>query len=223
MEELKLKIEAVLFAVGKEISPEKIASLTESEIVQVEEQLVILQTEYAQRDHSLQINHREDGMWKLTVRDAYIPLVSSIVESTEIDGALMQTLAVIAWKYPVVQSEIVKMRGSSAYEHMRELVEQGFIIKERFGRTYRVRLTKKFFQYFDLPSEEAKKAFLEQVPDEILNEADALDKEIDEVERMQEAHQKDAITRNEIEAAMLAAKSDDTTVGDSVIDEDQLV
>ena len=40
---------------------------------------------------------------------------------------------------------------------------------------------------------------------------------------MQEAHQKDAITRNEIEAAMLAAKSDDTTVGDSVIDEDQLV
>ena len=60
----------------------------------------------------------------------------------------METLAVVAWKYPIVQSEIIKLRGSSAYEHMRELVEQGFIAKERSGRTYKVKLTKKFFNYF---------------------------------------------------------------------------
>ena len=146
---MRHKVEAVLFAVGKEISVEKIASLTGAETSEVESQLKQLQEEYASRDHSLQLFLRDDGMWKLTVRDEFVPLVSSIVESTEIDGALMQTLAVIAWKYPVVQSEIVKLRGSSAYEHMRELVEQGFIVKERFGRTYRVRLTKKFFQYFE--------------------------------------------------------------------------
>ena len=202
MEELKLKIEAVLFAVGKEISPEKIASLTESEIVQVEEQLVILQTEYAQRDHSLQINHREDGMWKLTVRDAYIPLVSSIVESTEIDGALMQTLAVIAWKYPIVQSEIIKLRGSGAYEHMSNLVEQGFVAKEKFGRTYKVKLSQKFFEYFDLPSEEAKEAFLKLVPAEVLQEAEAVEKEHDEVERLIELEDKKKVGKGEIEKAM---------------------
>ena len=206
MTSLKHNIEAVLFAVGKEISTLKIASLTGAEVKEVEKELKILQKEYLERDHSLHIIQREDGMWKLTVRDLYVPLVSSIVESTELDAPIMQTLAVIAWKYPVVQSEIVKLRGSSAYEHMRELVEQGFIIKERFGRTYRVRLTKKFFQYFDLPSAEAKQAFLAQVPEEVLTEAEDVDKEIDEIERMTEAHAKESAARSEIEEAMLAAK-----------------
>lgn len=206
MNKLKQQVEAVLFAVGKEISVQKIGSLTGAEIAAVEDELKALQEEYAAREHSLQLLKRDDGMWKLTVRDEFVPLVSSIVESTELDGALMQTLAVIAWKYPIVQSEIVKLRGSSAYEHMRELVEQGFILKERFGRTYKVRLTKKFFQYFDLPSAEAKKAFLSQVPEDILTEADEVDKEIDEVERMQEQHSKNNAARTEIEEAMLAAK-----------------
>ncbi|MAG60965.1 SMC-Scp complex subunit ScpB [archaeon] len=206
MSNLKHQVEAVLFAVGKEISVEKISSLTNAEIKEVEAELKLLQKEHAEMDHSLQLIKRDDGMWKLTVRDEFVPLVSSIVESTEIEGALMQTLAVIAWKYPVVQSEIIKLRGSSAYEHMRELVEQGFIIKERFGRTYRVRLTKKFFQYFDLPSAEAKEAFLSQIPGDILQEADEVDKEIDEVERMEEQYNKDNVTKNEIEEAMLAAK-----------------
>ncbi len=206
MTSLKHNIEAVLFAVGKEISIEKISSLTGAEIKDVEKQLKILQEEYLARESSLHLIKREDGMWKLTVRDAFVPLVSSIVESTELDAPIMQTLAVIAWKYPVVQSEIIKLRGSSAYEHMRELVEQGFIVKERFGRTYRVRLTKKFFQYFDLPSAEAKEAFLAQVPEEVLTEANDVDKEIDEIERMEEAHVKDSAARGEIEAAMLSAK-----------------
>lgn len=207
MGSLKQQVEAVLFAVGKEISVEKISSLTATNKEEVEAQLEQLQKEYSERDqHSLQLLKREDGMWKLTVRDEFVPLVSSIVESTEIDGTLMQTLAVIAWKYPVVQSEIVKLRGSTAYEHMRDLVEQGFIVKERFGRTYRVRLTSKFFQYFDLPSQEAKEAFLAQIPDEILEDANDVDKEIDEVERLQEQYKKDNASRSEIEEAMLAAK-----------------
>ena len=207
MNKLKQQVEAVLFAVGKEISIEKISSLTRAEISEVLTQLKAIQKEYASKeDNSLQLLKRDDGMWKLTVRDEFVPLVSSIVESTDIDGALMQTLAVIAWKYPVVQSEIVKLRGSSAYEHMRELVDQGFILKERFGRTYKVRLTQKFFQYFDLPSAEAKKAFLSQIPEDVLQEADEVDKEIDEVERIQEQYKKDSKTRNEIAEAMLAAK-----------------
>ena len=193
MNKLKQQVEAVLFAVGKEISIEKISSLTRAEISEVLTQLKAIQKEYASKeDNSLQLLKRDDGMWKLTVRDEFVPLVSSIVESTDIDGALMQTLAVIAWKYPVVQSEIVKLRGSSAYEHMRELVDQGFILKERFGRTYKVRLTQKFFQYFDLPSAEAKKAFLSQIPEDVLQEADEVDKEIDEVERIQEQYKKDS-------------------------------
>ena len=85
---------------------------------------------------------------------------------------------------------------------MRQLQEQGFITKEKFGRTYKVKLTKKFFEYFDLPSEEAKQAFLKEVPKEILNEAEQVNKEADEVERLIDLEEKEEVSRDEIKEAM---------------------
>ena len=153
------------------------------------------------RDNSLHIVKKDNG-WKLTVKDEFVPLVSTIVCSTELERPLMDTLAVIAWKYPVVQSEIIKLRNASAYDHMKELVERGFISKEKFGRTYKIKLAPKFFEYFDLPSEDAKKAFLEQVPKELLEEANDVDKEADEVERLIELDKKEEVAKDEIKAAM---------------------
>ena len=203
----KKKVEAVLFTVGKEISVERLASLCSLEIKNVNKIMKELSVEYNQRDHALRIEARENG-WKLTVKDEYVPLVSNIVTSTEIERPLMDTLAVIAWKYPIVQSEIIKLRGSGAYEHMGNLVEQGFIAKEKFGRTYKVKLTNKFFEYFDLPSEEAKQAFLKNVPEEVLQEAEAVEKEHDEVERLIELEDKEKVAKGEIEKAMQEMKKD---------------
>ena len=199
------EVEAILFAVGKEITSERIASLCSLEITEVDKIVKSLQENYANSDNSLQIVKKENG-WKLTVLDDYVPLVSSIVSSTELEKPLMETLAVIAWKYPIVQSEIVKLRNASAYEHMKELVEQGFITKEKFGRTYKVKLTKKFFNYFDLPSEEAKQAFLKEVPQEVLQEAEEVNKEADEVDRLIELEEKEKEAKNEIAEAMKATQ-----------------
>lgn len=198
------RVEAVLYAVGKEISSERIASLCSLPVTEVETIMAALIAEYQQRDHSLQIVKKDLG-WKLTVRDEYVPLVSSIVSSTEIDRPMMETLAVIAWKYPIVQSDVIKLRGSGAYEHMKLLEEQGFVAKEKFQRTFKVKLTPKFFEYFDLPSAEAKQAFLNQVPPAVLQEAEHVEKEIDETERLQEQEKLEQEARKEIKGAMEGA------------------
>lgn len=199
------KVEAVLFAVGQEITTERIASLCSLSEKEVEKIIEDLTSQYDQAENSLKIVKKENG-WKLTVRDEYVPLVSNIVSSTELERPLMETLAVIAWKYPIVQAEIIKLRGSGAYEHMKQLEEQNFIVKEKFGRTYKVKLTKKFFEYFDLPSEEAKKAFLQKIPQEVLKEAEEVDKEADEVERMLDLDKKEAASKDEIKEAVEGAK-----------------
>ncbi len=195
------KVEAVLFAVGKEITTERVASLCSLTLDQTESIIQSLQQQYETLDHSLRLVKR-DGGWKLTVRDEYVPLVSSIVSSTELERPLMETLAVIAWRYPIIQSDVIKLRSAAAYDHMRALEEQGYINKEKFGRTFRVKLTKKFFEYFDLPSEEAKQAFLNQVPAEVLKEAEEVNKEADEVERLIELGEKEEETKDEIKKAM---------------------
>lgn len=201
MEANEKKVEAVLFAVGREITSERIASLCSLEIPAVEEILLKLNSIYQEKDSCLKIIRKENG-WKLTVHDEFVPIVSNLVSSTELERPLMETLAIIAWKYPIIQSEVVKLRGSGAYEHMKLLEEQGYIEKEKSGRTFKVRLTKKFFEYFDLPSEEAKQAFLNKVPKEILQEAEEVSKEADEVERLIELDAKENESKGEIKKAM---------------------
>ncbi|MBS3127452.1 SMC-Scp complex subunit ScpB [Candidatus Woesearchaeota archaeon] len=205
MDTLKKKVEAVLFTVGKEITVERVASLCSLDMLKVQEIIQQLAQEYRERDHSLQIVEKENG-WKLTVRDEFVPLVSSLVSSTELERPLMETLAVIAWKYPVLQADVVKLRNASAYDHMKQLEERGFIAKERSGRTYKLKLTKKFFEYFDLPSEEAKQAFLKQIPAAMLAEAEEVGKEADEVERLLDLEKKEETAREEIKQAMAELK-----------------
>jgi len=205
--ESEKKVEAILFAVGKEITSERIASLCSMDIKKVEDTMEKLVERYRNSETSLKIIKKEDS-WKLTVQDQFVPLVSSIVSSTELEKPLMETLAVIAWRYPVVQSDVIKLRNQSAYEHMRLLEEQDFIAKEKFGRTYKIKLTKKFFNYFDLPSEEAKEAFLKQIPKEVLDEAEEVDKEADEVGRLVDLEKKEKVGKEEISKAMEGMKKD---------------
>lgn len=201
LEQNEKQVEAILFAVGKEISTERIASLCSLEPATVETIITSLTEKFEQLNHSLKITKKENG-WKLTVKDEFVPLVSTLVSSTELERPLMETLAVIAWKYPILQSDVVKLRNASAYEHMRQLEDVGYIVKERFGRTYKVKLTKKFFEYFDLPSDEAKQAFLKHVSPELLQEAEQVSKEADEVERLIDLEQKETLGKDEIKTAV---------------------
>lgn len=201
----KKKVEAVLFSIGKEVSLDRLSELCSLEKGKIQEIIEELKVEYEQKDHSLKIIQRGDNC-KLTVKDEFIPLVSKLVEGTDLDKALMETLAVIAWKYPVIQSEVIKLRNNKAYDHIKRLMELEFVEKEKFGRTYRLKLTKKFFEYFDLPSEEAKKAFLKNVPEKVLREAEEVDKEADEVERLVEQEKKEKRVQNEIKQAVEEAR-----------------
>ena len=207
--ENKHKVEAVLFAVGKEISTERLASLCELKEKEIASVMNGLVEEYAAKDNSLMITQRENN-WKLTVKDDYIGLVNNLVTETDLDKPLMETLAVIAWKYPVVQSEIIKLRHSKAYDHIKQLLEMGFVQKIRSGRTYKLKLTKKFFEYFDLPSAEAKKGFLKNVPAQVLKEAEEVEKETEEVELLIEKEEKEDKARDEIKGAMAQVKSSDS-------------
>ena len=115
-----------------------------------------LKADYEERGTSVVLNE-DNGHWKLTVKDHYLPMVQKVIDQTELDKPLMETLAVIAWKYPLLQAAVIKIRHNKAYEHLRILEELGFITRQKFGRTKRITLTQKFFEYFDLPSKEQVK------------------------------------------------------------------
>jgi segregation and condensation protein B len=146
----KLQVEALLFSSGKTMTEEHLAALTRLDQRTVSKALQLLAREYSTRDSAITVFNDPTG-WKMMVRDAYVPVVKHIVAETELSRACLETLGVIAYKYPVaIQSEVIDVRGGGAYEHMAELERLGFIRREPSGRSFLVKLTEKFFSYFDV-------------------------------------------------------------------------
>jgi segregation and condensation protein B len=180
---IKNKVEALLFSSARRMTIEEINELSGiKDLESIKNALNELKIDYSSRGGSVALI--EDGShWKLNVKDHYLPIVQKIVSRTELDKPLMETLAVIAWKYPILQSDVIRIRHNKAYDHLRQLDEMEFISRAKFGRTRKITLTEKFFEYFDLPSEEARAAFKKVVPKEVQEKIEKTEEEIEEGEK----------------------------------------
>ena len=147
---LATKIEAILYLKAKPLSLNEITELANSERDLVEEALIELMTSYAHRDSALEVVETLQG-YSLQLRPSWQALLSELIPAELGTGAL-RTLAAIALKNPILQAELINLRGSSAYQQVQELVEQGFVRKrpQNEGRSYWLEVTDKFHQYFEI-------------------------------------------------------------------------
>ena len=155
---VKNKVEALLFSSGKALDVETLANITKLEKNDIKKALKELKQDYETRDCSLMILEEGDS-WKINVREKYLDMVRKIVADTELPKTVLETLGVIAYKNPILQSQVIKTRTSKAYEHIKLLVELGFVIKEKQGRSYQLKIAEKFYEYFDVANGDIKDVF----------------------------------------------------------------
>ncbi len=144
---VKAKIEAVLFLTDKPIHAAAIARIVNEDVQIVRQTLLELIHDYEGRGGGLEI--AQDNGYMFQVKDEY----SSIIEEflpMEMSTALLRTLSAIAIKQPVMQSEIVRVRGAGAYDHIKELLARELILKKEEGRSPILTTTKRFQEYFRL-------------------------------------------------------------------------
>lgn len=153
MSSVKKDVEALLFSSGRALSQDALASILDTDPKNIRAALKELKEDYEARDTALKI-FQEGEEWKMLVRDAHIPVVQRVVADTEFGRPTLETLAVIAYKNPILQSEVIEKRGSHAYEHIKELEKAGFVTKQPEGRSYKLKLAEKFFEYFDVEGED---------------------------------------------------------------------
>ncbi len=117
---------------------------------QIEEALFALMAGYSQRDTALEI-HEKNGRYSLQLKIGLGGLVKNLLP-VDMTGATLRTLGTIALKKRILQSELVDLRGSSAYEHIKELVEKDFVERkrQREGRSYWLTLSEKFHRTFSV-------------------------------------------------------------------------
>lgn len=144
---LKAKVEAVLFMTDKPIQAAAIARIINADVQQVRQTMLELIREYEERPGGLQIT--DEGGYAFQVKDEYSSLMNEFAP-VEMSAALLRTLSAICIKQPVMQSEIIRVRGAGAYEHIKELVSRELIAKKDDGRSPILTTTKKFQDYFRL-------------------------------------------------------------------------
>ncbi len=150
MVRLATKIEAILYLKGQSISLSEIAELANCDIETVEDAMIELMNDYAHRDSALEVIETPNG-YCLQLRETFQNLIDSLVPA-ELGTGTLRTLAAIALKNPLLQTDLIELRGSGAYQHVQELVSLGFIRKRRQseGRSFWLEVTDKFHQYFEI-------------------------------------------------------------------------
>ncbi len=171
------EVEALLFASGRYMDEEHIGRILGIGAKEARNALKELKEIYDKRESAIKIV-QEDKSWKMNVRDKYVDIVQKIVSDTELSKTVLETLAVIAWKNPILQSEVIKIRTNKAYEHIKELVELGFVTKEPCGKSFKLRLTEKFYNYFDVVGKEEVKKLFEKVDEKYKKEE--IERELEE-------------------------------------------
>ena len=191
MSEDKKKIEAILFTTGRFLKLDDLSRMCGiGSIGYLKTLLNEIKEEYAKRETALDIVE-DDGRWKLNIRKEYLHLTEKLLDDAELDLPTQKTLAVVAYKQPAIQCDVVSVRGNKSYDHIRKLKEEGFVTAERFGRTKLLKLSQKFYDYFDVVQDELKSKFVKEEVEVGSNNS--------EIEKEEDLKESEEISEKEIE------------------------
>jgi len=167
---LESVIEAVLFASDEPLSAERLANIVETSVKQIHQHIKKLNDKYEANNNAFRIEQIASGYQMLTLSpyNHWLQKLLRVRSDSKLSPAALETLAIIAYKQPVMRADIEAIRGVTASEMIRALCHKGLVKivgrAEVLGRPMLYGTTKKFLEVFglntlkDLPKiEELKK------------------------------------------------------------------
>ncbi len=160
------KLEAVFFICGRFLNMSELISLTDLNPIILEELIEKLQDKYDEMDSAVEIIEK-NKMWKMDVRPQYHGIINKVAGGrSEFSKAEQETLGIIAFKQPIKQSVIIKIRGNKGYDHIKKFVDVGLIKKKKMGHTEELTLSDDFYDYFAFQEADRKSATPLAMPSE---------------------------------------------------------
>jgi segregation and condensation protein B len=153
---IKPIVEALLFASGKPLTAKDIHDcIPEAALGDVKSALRELETEYETMGRSFTLREVAGGHQFRTNND-YAPYILKLFKSSpsRLSKAALETLAIIAYKQPILRQEIERLRGVEAGGILRTLLEKELIKvvgrKNLPGKPLIYGTTRRFLEVFDL-------------------------------------------------------------------------
>jgi len=147
-EDAESLVEAALFVAGKFMSMQDLIVLTDLNQIMIKDVIKKLEKKY--KDGAIRIVER-NNMYKMDLAQQYHFLINRLASGeAEFTKAEQETLAVIAYKQPVKQSVVIKIRGNKSYDHIKKFKDLGLVVARPVGHTLELSLSDEFYEYFNL-------------------------------------------------------------------------
>jgi len=144
-------MEAALYVSGRPLALKLLGSIVGSKSrKKVLDLAKMLVRKYSEDDGALELVELDDDRFVLQLKSKYVPFVKKLAMRPLLTAGPLRTLAYIAFRQPISQSEVADVRGSQAYNHIKDLDAMGLILAEKSGRTKILRTSDVFTDYFNL-------------------------------------------------------------------------
>ena len=163
----KRLVESILFSASKPVSVNEIkenTGITPNKIKKILNELIEDYSVKRKDETSMEIVKAGDK-YTMQVKKKYIDS-SIMIAKPEINSNLLKTLTLIAFHQPLKQSNLRRMIGVKAYDHVDELATMKLIHSKKHGSTEMLTTTQLFPEYFGIDStkpEEIKDFLIKKV------------------------------------------------------------
>lgn len=153
---LKLIIESLLFSSEKPLTVKDIKDcVPDTDTKEIKSALAVLEHDYEAMDRSYDLKEVAGG-YQFRSKPEYGSYILRMLQSTpnRLSRAAMETLAIVAYKQPILRHEVEKLRGVDVGGILKTLLEKDLIKimgrKDLPGKPLIYGTTKRFLEVFDL-------------------------------------------------------------------------
>ncbi|HSX49765.1 MAG TPA: SMC-Scp complex subunit ScpB [Cellvibrio sp.] len=157
---LRKIIEGAILAAGQPMTIVRLLDLFDEEVAPSKEEIsaALIDIQAASADRGFELKEVASG-WRFQVRDNLAPWVNRLWEEKpqKYSRALLETLALVAYRQPITRGDIEEIRGVAVSSHiMKTLLERDWVKvvghRDVPGRPSLFATTRQFLDYFNLKS-----------------------------------------------------------------------
>ena len=156
-EKLKHKlalIEAGLYVAGRPLDLKTLANVVGTRSKKKVMKLArVLVADYVKRDTALEVLELEGERFVMQLKAEYTGKVRKLATRPLLSAGPLKTLSYIAFRQPILQTQVIDVRGHHSYGHLKQLEDMELISREGIGRKKMIRTTEFFADFFGLSHE----------------------------------------------------------------------
>jgi segregation and condensation protein B len=150
-DQVAARLESALYSAGRPLTVEELikASGTESR----QKTLDVLDSiikKMKSAFKAIEIVNLPDGSYVFQIKPEYSSSVRRYASKPLLSRATQKTLSYIALEQPISSKQLLEVRGSGVYTHLKELRQLNFIEHQAVGRLRIYSTTEKFQKYFGI-------------------------------------------------------------------------